>query len=160
MGDLVLMKPEPKAWEQQVGEDDASFSYFGAWLLKQPRYNVAGYEIAQRWNWAQRAVIYDNHMYVQGKSPGQLMKQAFDAIGRAVSREAQKLYERVLEQPAGTNVLTPGELTKLLTLISEHPDLFASAGNNPDVDLTKFTEIELRILQAGHQIIKGANDRQ
>ena len=159
MGDLVQLRPEPKAWEQQPGEGDAEFGYFSAWLMHQPRYNVAGYELARRFDWAQRAVSFDNVMSTAGKSTGQLLNGAFANIGRAVAREANTLLDRINDQPRGCNVLTPTELTKLMTLIAEHPELFAGTDQKADLDFSKFTELELRVMQAGHQLLKDVNNR-
>jgi len=149
---LRLIDGNREPWEQQIGEDDGSYSAFVYWLMKKPRCSIAGAEIAIRFDWGPRAQAYDNTQSVMGR-PRDLIEKAFQPLMQVVAIESKNLLERVRKAPEGTNVLTPKELKELLECIVANKQHIMAADPTADQDLTQYSELELRIVQAAHGLL-------
>jgi hypothetical protein len=150
---LVPRPTQAEAWRQRFDEPDWAYAYFAKWLLDQPRKPAPHADIAKTYDWTTRALAYDNHESVIGK-PRDLIAKSFQPLLRVLALEANALLQKVLEQPSGCNVLKPKEITDLLKVMCEYKELVASTiDTGVDRNLSKATEVELRIVQAAKKVV-------
>ena len=140
-----------KAWDQQIAEPDWEYSAFVLWLMQVPRKSIAGQELAKRYDWSERAIAFDNHEGSLGR-PKDLVAKIGQQLLRAAVIETESLLRVRQQAPIDSRTMSTKDLKDLLELYVSNKDVFAASEGAIDQDMTKLSEVELRVIQAAHQI--------
>ncbi len=102
-------------WEQRLDEPDICYRQFNAWLQQVPRSMPNDSGIASAYNWAERAIAYDN-AHALPNTPGGLVERGMTDLLKTLAVEANKLFGKSSGEI--DSVLTPKEIGSLYAVIA------------------------------------------
>ncbi len=151
----LVPPPEPEAWAQRAGEEEAEYLLFTGWLLSgTPRAAPSYPGIAASKEWTDRANAYDT-AHALPATPAGKAARGFHDLENVFSAEARKLSNEALKSGA-SRVLTTKEILALgMVLLENRDDLkrILESEDETGLDVSELTEDELRAVQSAHKAL-------
>jgi hypothetical protein len=112
---MQIQRVEP--WQQRIDEPDFCYRMFLAWLQVSPAQRTAPSDpgLATQYDWAGRAIAYDNSQAIPG-DPAGLVKYGLLCTLKTLAIESNKLLTKVSESRECE--LTPKEIAGLYAVLT------------------------------------------